>query len=103
MRLDKVTLRHKRKGTLIKVNAYDFANDLGAWKYRDYTLVRESFGDRQETVRNGEEVITITQREAQIANADTSPQHRQAQDEKVKVIEQRKARRGRTSKTATDK
>jgi hypothetical protein len=45
MRLPTVTLRHKTKGTRLKVDQHEYARDLGKHKYRNYELVGEKRGD----------------------------------------------------------
>ena len=47
MRLPTITLRHKKKGNKVKVNASDWAQDLGRFKYRDYERIGESRGDAE--------------------------------------------------------
>lgn len=40
-RVPTVTLRHKRKGTLIKINQSDWSQDLGRFKYSAFERVNE--------------------------------------------------------------
>lgn len=50
MRLATVKLRHKRKPKkVIKVNARDYAQDLGKGRYRNYELVSEQHNMTDET------------------------------------------------------
>lgn len=105
MRLDTVTLRHKKKGTIIKVNQWDYQNDLGAYRFRGYEYVTErNYGeDREEIVGADGETVTITQREAQAANAEVSRQAKEKAQKKVDTVERRKRTRARKRKVAEDK
>lgn len=97
IRLDTVKLRHKRKGTIRIVNEYDYATDLGAWRFRDYELVSVGGGgqDRGKILVAGEEKA-VTQLEEQRRVAEISPQERERREQKVAVVRRRKAAKKRS-------
>jgi hypothetical protein len=45
MKTATVTLRHKKKGRILKVDQSEYAHDLGKHKYRNYELVGERHND----------------------------------------------------------
>lgn len=106
MKLNTVKLRHKRKGKTLIVNEYDWACDLGRYQFREYERIDGgSYGDPFKKITDAisGESVTITQDEAQKANADISPQARRQQEERVAKIERRKRRRKESLPEVTDK
>lgn len=53
MRIDTVWIRRKRDGVKRKINAIDYASDLGMGKYAAWELVRESHGDKTDDMVSG--------------------------------------------------
>ena len=115
MRIATVWLRHKIKGTKKKVNAADYASDLGMWKYRGYELVSEQRGDKPTDLVDGSGVGIPAQISAEeMANleqnaGETEGYKRavkrgkvQAQTETVPEVTTPKRRRGRPRKNPVE-
>lgn len=53
MRIPTVWIRNKRTREKRKVNAIDYATDLGIKKFRNWELLSEQHGDKPETLVDG--------------------------------------------------
>jgi hypothetical protein len=71
MKLDTVWIRKKSTGEKRKINAIDYASDLGTGKYAGFELIREQRGDKTDDMVSGESVGVQAQVQAgALANAE---------------------------------